>query len=161
MIYSLINPSDVISFHANSDAVARFVGLLLGNGQFGVEDVSGKTVLPIFLLATREDVKSYLEDKELWNGHNYEDFLKISFLEAADALETFAVMPASDREKLDKRLELFETKKDREAYLLIHNDKHRTSLSDICGEALSMARSCRSAAAKTASSVATQSETSP
>jgi len=60
-LYEIVNPSDAVTFHAENDAVARAAVLVLGNGAYGLHDVtSGDRDVPCLLLLASKDVTEQL-----------------------------------------------------------------------------------------------------
>jgi hypothetical protein len=55
MILELVNPSDAVTFIGDDIKVAGVATLLLGRGQYGLEDCDGKMVVPLMLFGTHEE----------------------------------------------------------------------------------------------------------
>ena len=55
MIFEIINPSDKYTIETDSWKVAAKAGLLLGRGQYSLQEIGGEHELPIFLFGGLEE----------------------------------------------------------------------------------------------------------
>lgn len=149
MIYELINPSDPISFHASDDDVARAVGMVLGRGKAGVDDLRGETVLPILFLSPPEGVNAYMEDPQWWGGMTLGELMWNRGDEVAAALDTLAIVRAEHRAAFDAKVEALDPGL-RAEYLEAHADEERTSMNDYRAYARSTAAAIRARDSKRA-----------
>jgi len=138
-IVELQNPSDAITFEMDDVKVAGVAVMFLGNGAYGLEDSSGKTVVPIMLFGTHE---KWLKQQ----GIVLDDFIPPNMTKMADFLETVCYGHASEREAVEVACARMTPEK-AEEHRKWWNDKKRTSLCDIGKAALKLAKQFRKAAA--------------
>lgn len=104
MMYEIINPSDKCFVSAERDEGAAIVGLLLGNGMYGMRD-GQRVVLPIIFNGWREwFLKTY--------GAEIEPWMLEHAAEIAAALDTFEY--AAERSSMNN---IGATAKDHAAWL--------------------------------------------
>ncbi len=126
MTYKLINPSDAITFKAESDKVAFFCALILGNGKAGISRQDGKEVeqSPMFLFHhdPMQIIEGYLECA-------FQEFGDQNARAVSDCFLSFAYTNFDSRAAFDSDLESFKTDEGRNEYLKNHEDENRSSMS--------------------------------
>ena len=126
MTYELITPSDAITFKAESDKVAFFCALILGNGKAGISRQDSKGVEQSPMLLFHPDPLSVING---YLGCEIQEFGDQNAAAVSDCFLSFAYGNFSDREAFDNEVESFKTDDAREEYLKNHEDKNRSSMS--------------------------------
>ena len=133
-IYELVNPSDAVTIEAPSDFVAGLVGVLLGEGKYGVRREDGESACPLFIFNAEAKFAQWLGE----HGHAH----------LADALETHlpdviaglrSVVYGTLRARGGIVAAVQASGGDMKAALAAFNDSQRTSLNDIGGRAMALA----------------------
>jgi hypothetical protein len=138
VLYEVINPSDGITFRTDDTKIAIALATLLGEGQYGLEDENGNGDYPtMFLFMDEEQINERLKPhfnstKEMFDyvKANVDDFIK--------AIDSLATVDIAGRTDYEKALEHIKDEKDREKYKEWFNDKHRSSMNNIYGYALTL-----------------------
>lgn len=126
MTYELINPSDAITFKAESDKIAFFCALILGNGKAGISREDGKEVEESPMLMF---VSNPLPIIEKYLGCSLVEFKDNNLGEISECFLSFAYGTFSDRAAFDRDVASFKTSIGLEAYLEAHEDRNRSSMS--------------------------------
>jgi hypothetical protein len=132
MIYEVINPSDCVTFEADELKLAQAACLMVGQGQYGLENEESEDVLPILVFG---DPEPWLKDNGL---HPISEFIDDYAAEIAEVLRTFMCCGISDRRAA---LKIIDMATDKQKALDVWNDEHRTSLNNICARAYALADS--------------------
>lgn len=120
-IYEFINPSDCITFYADSDEYARAVTLLLGEGKAGCKKKDG-TQLDYCFTAFGNPAPQEVYD-------SIKIMLKEKDMKLIDALKSCACVSFDEREIFD---DYTNNGTDEEKWQK-WDEKHRSSLNDFCG----------------------------
>jgi len=132
MIYELINPSDPMTFTGNDDTVAAIAILVFSNGKYGLKRKGNDEVLPIFLFGGGSVwANEKVGDLDAWFAANKRA--------VGEFLGTCAYGDAADREAYDKAISMM-GKKEAEEFREWHQDKNRTSMTNIGKAALSWSK---------------------
>lgn len=86
MIFEIINPSDKYTIEADDFKVACIAGLVIGDGQVGLEQVDGDLEMPIFIFGGVEEWFQEQFDTALTDL-----FKSIDMLELADCMDSIVV----------------------------------------------------------------------
>lgn len=136
-LYELINPSDPFTFESPDILTAGVAVALLSTG-FGAVCIDGSSDerTPV-LFGWGEWLQSYGLNDEWLAEHR---------LQVADALDSFLIGSASDRDELRRAMELM-TPEAREQFKSERNERQRSSMNNIGRAAYAMAARLRAAAA--------------
>ena len=141
------NPSDPYTIEVDDDPrPACAAVLLLGEGHYGLHEEGGEDVMPIFLFGGAVE----------WLAkHGVPDlatYIAEHLSEIADALDTVMIGKRSERARMERVLaEITSAEEDREKARAAWLDEKQTSLNDIGGRAVAMAKRMRDKAARVAS----------
>lgn len=138
MIYSLVNPSDTITFLADDDKIAFLCAFVIGSGQYGCENIDTGKDLKTLLLFDPNHEKTI----DAFLGESNEDFVKKNLLQIAECFDTFAYVSPSKRIEYDKLISQYngiELSNFKKAY----EDKNRSSMNKIVLKAWNYADSLR------------------
>lgn len=142
-IVELINPSDAITFEMDDAmdnlAIAGVAIILLGQGAYGLEDMEGKTVVPLMLFG---GVEKWLEARGI---ASMKFFVETNAEKIAAFLETICYGSAEEREAVEVACGRMTPEK-AEEHRAWWNDKKRSSLNDIGKNALALANALRNKA---------------
>lgn len=141
MIYEIINPSDACTIEAQDTVLASIAIIVLGNGQYGLYDEDGRTVLGIFALSKPEKLIEWLRDNGV-EDTKMDEFYAKNGEEIATILESVVYGDASDRKAIVALTESM-TKPDRLKALAKYNDSKRSSMNDIRSAAFELAKGFR------------------
>lgn len=141
MIYDIVNPSDAVTIEAGDSVLASIAIIVLGNGQYGLYDEDGRTVLGIFALSTPEKLIEWLRDNGV-EDTKMDEFYAKNGDEIATILESIVYGDASDRKAITALTESM-TKTDRLKAVAKYNDSKRSSMNDIGTAALELAKGFR------------------
>lgn len=138
VLYEIINPSDPYTFEAEDIAVARFVVVTLGTGQYDGEDPHGNSIDAMMLFFTEEQTKAKLHEffgdpKVFVNEHR---------VEIIEALESVMSFNRGERGAYDEAITLIPADKIAMYRKKVH-DKNRSSLNDIGDRAWKYAKKLR------------------
>ena len=138
--YNFITPSDPITFKTDDDKVAMAACLIIGQGQAGalrLDEVSGIEIkipsLTIFDKDASKTIENYL-------GIDLGKYLEQNEPKIAECLASFAYTTMEDRAKFDKEFSKITDPKKKNEFLIKHDKKKRTSVSQWCNTAWSYAR---------------------
>jgi len=139
MFYEVVNPSDKITFEADNDLVAGLMSLLLGDGRFGCINQDEKLILGIWLIDAEGNYNAWLE------SHGYSlDSLQAAIDANVDALiRAFASLLVCSFDKRTSLVAELADNDDIAEACRTHNEKHRTSMNNICGYGLEYVVSLR------------------
>lgn len=126
-VYELINPSDKITFEADSDQVAAAITIVIGSGAYGAVDAGGASACPLMLFGSAEEIQASI--RQLL-GCDLGPFIRDHMDACCRALESFASVSLSDRAALMAAL----GDAGPEA-LSRWNEQKRTSMNRICAHA--------------------------
>ena len=126
MTYELINPSDEITFKAESDKVAFFCALILGNGKAGISRQDGKEVEQSPMLMFHEDALSVIES---YLGCGLSDFADNNLNELSDCFLSFAYVGFSGLAFFDLHVASLWAEVNLQASLKDHENRNRSSIS--------------------------------
>jgi hypothetical protein len=141
VIYDIVNPSDAVTIEAGDSVLASIAIIVLGNGQYGLYDEDGRTVLGIFALSTPEKLIEWLRDNGV-EDTKMDEFYAKNGDEIATILESIVYGDASDRKAITALTESM-TKTDRLKAVAKYNDSKRSSMNDIGTAALELAKGFR------------------
>jgi len=141
VIYDIVNPSDAVTIEAGDSVLASIAIIVLGNGQYGLYDEDGRTVLGIFALSTPEMLIEWLRDNGV-EDTKMDEFYAKNGDEIATILESIVYGDASDRKAITALTESM-TKTDRLKAVAKYNDSKRSSMNDIGTAALELAKGFR------------------
>lgn len=141
MIYEIINPSDAVTVEAQDSVLASIAIIVLGNGQYGLYDEDGRTVLGIFALSKPEKLIEWLRDNGV-EDTKMDEFYAKNGEEIATILESVVYGKVEDRKAITALTESM-TKSDRLEALAKYNDSKRSSLNDIGSAASELAKGFR------------------
>jgi hypothetical protein len=141
VIYEIINPSDACTIEAQDTVLASIAIIVLGNGQYGLYDEDGRTVLGIFALSKPEKLIEWLRDNGV-EDTKMDEFYAKNGEEIATILESVVYGDASDRKAIVALTESM-TKPDRLKALAKYNDSKRSSMNDIRSAAFELAKGFR------------------
>jgi len=131
-VYKLINPSDAVTFTGDDDLVAAVAVMVFSNGKYGLKREGNDEVLPIFFFDGGIDwIKERIP--------NHEEWLEANRQKMGEFMATVSYGSIADREAYDKAVSLMDEKQANE-YRAWHQDKRRTSMTDIGKAALAMAK---------------------
>lgn len=125
MIYEFITPSDPITFKSDSDKVAYFCALVLGNAKAGCTNTdTGESLgtLMIFCPDALEQAEKFLDS-------TIDDFSSSNPEEIIKAFRSFSYGSVQDRITYDSAIEAITDSEKLEEFKKSHEDKNRTSLS--------------------------------
>jgi hypothetical protein len=140
MLYEIINPSDPYTFNADDVAIARFVVLALGSGQYDGEDEQGNSIGAMMLFMDEDETKAKLN--EFFGGHGLAVFRDQHREEIIAALESVMIYNRSERAAYDEAVKIMTPDQVAEYRLKVH-DKNRSSLNDIGSRAWKYAADLR------------------
>lgn len=138
VLYEIINPSDPYTFRADSVAVARFVVIALGTGQYDGEDSHGNSIDAMMLFFTEEQTKAKLHE---FFG-DPKEFVREHRAEIIDALESVISFNRGERGAYDEAIKLIPADKVARYRRKVHK-KNLTSLNDIGDRAWKYAKKLR------------------
>jgi len=141
MLYELINPSDAVTFYADSVAVARIVAILVGQGQYPIKDAQGEACGGLLLFMSQAEVDSLLA--EWFEGTSVADFIEQHKAEIITALESFATMSRGDRRIYDAACAAITDSEKLAEFKASQEDVQRTSLNRITDYAVAFAKRLR------------------
>jgi hypothetical protein len=143
-LYAIVNPSAAVTFRAENDAVARAAVLVLGNGAYGLHDVTSddRDVPCLLLFASKETTERLLVE---WFGPgSLGTFVNEHWAEVAAALAS--AQNLGPQERLVYESALAKMTPDAAAkYRLEVEDHYRTSLNEIVKRAWRIAKRARNA----------------
>lgn len=125
MIYECINPSDQITFIANSDKIAYAATLIVFNTKAGCDNKDTGVSLPTLMLF-HPDPMSLVEE---FLGMPLESYLDANSAEIADALKSFAYLNYDERKTYDAAIAAITDPDKLAAFKADHEDRNRTSMS--------------------------------
>ena len=100
MLYKIVNPSDLVTFHADSDAVAAMVAIVTGEGQYEARRVEdGRDVGGLALFVDEAEAERLIVE---WLGSDVKTWMGEHAAELAAALDTVAVVRPADRDSYDR-----------------------------------------------------------
>lgn len=141
MIYEIINPSDAVTIEAQDSVLASIAIIVLGNGQYGLYDEDGRTVLGIFALSKPEKLIEWLRDNGV-EDTKMDEFYAKNGEEIATILESVVYGNISDRKAITALTESM-TRSDRLKAMAKYNDSKRSSMNDIGSAACDLAKGFR------------------
>lgn len=125
MIYELIQPSDPIHFKAESDKIAYYCALVLGNGKAGVRRTDGEECAsPILFL--HPDPMPIIEQ---YLGASIEVFGDENAADVADCFDSFSYGDLATYRLYCEAVEAITEPEKLKAFKASHEDKNRSSLS--------------------------------
>lgn len=133
-LYEVINPSDAVTFEAESDDVAAIAVLFLGRGKYGCTDEQGSDVLPLLLFGSDGWIEKFCADRKL---ADLSDFLSANAEALAKALESTSVCSLANRKALVAAVGPDPVALER------WNEAKRSSLNNICAAARKLAAAFR------------------
>jgi hypothetical protein len=125
MIYELIQPSDPIHFKAESDKIAYFCALILGNGKAGIERADGakcESPLYVFHPDPMPEIEAYL-------GGMIADFGDQNCAEIAACFASFAYGSQAEYRTYCEAVNSITDPENLKAFQDWHEDKNRSSMS--------------------------------
>lgn len=131
MIYEFITPSDPITFKANSDKIAFFCALMLGQGKAGLKDENGAIELsPLLFLNLNafEVACNYLGCSLSEYGDRHSD-------EIGDAFLSFSYGSINSRKEYDDAIEAITDPEKLKEFKEKHEDRNRSSLAQWVSQA--------------------------
>lgn len=134
MLWEVINPSDAVTFRADDPKIAVGVTLLVGEGSYGLEDETGKDY-PHHVPLRDEGADGEATQPYFPSLDAMFKYLKDHPTETIDALESFAVVGKDERIDYEKALDAITDPAKLKKYKADFDDRHRTSLNNICGYA--------------------------
>lgn len=126
MLYTIINPSDPYTFRAPDHELAAIVGLILGQGAYGIECVDDDTTACGIYLFGGAD-----EGFQERFGRTIETAIEARKGEIPKAMRSVWIGPASDRLGIEAAVKACDSEKTRRALLDTRHDAARSSLNDI------------------------------
>ena len=138
MIYEIINPSDAYTIKSDSKAVACLACLLVGEGQYGLQDEGGESLLPFFMFGG--DPKAWFKEEF---GTGLDAFIDESLEEIADCLDSILIGKIGTRQGIEAMLEVISDPVEREKAWAAWQDKKRSSMNDIGSHAKNLAKAFR------------------
>lgn len=141
MIYEIVNPSDAVTIEAQDSVLASIAIIVLGNGQYGLYDEDGRTVLGIFALSSPEKLIEWLRDNGV-EDTKMDEFYAKNGEEIAAILESVVYGDIKDRKSITALTESM-TKADRLKAIAKYNDSKRSSMNDIGSAAFELAKGFR------------------
>jgi len=136
IVAEIANPSDPYTVKGERDVLCC-VGLMLGRGQYPLNDENGETILPFFW--SGGDAAQFFLDKF---GVALDKFLDDEDYRVADCLDTVLIGSFGDRKDVEAALELMDPA-DQVGWLDKRHDRKRSSMNDIGAYAWSMATAIR------------------
>lgn len=144
-LYEIVNPSDTVTFRAPDDEVARAAVLVLGNGAYGLHDVTdgqNRNVSCLLLFASKDVTEQLLVE---WFGPgSLSAFLDARWAEIAAALASAQNLGAKERTVYESAIAKM-TPEAAEIYRHEVEDHYRTSLNEIVKRAWHIAKHARNA----------------
>lgn len=137
-LYEIISPSDPYTFRADSVAIARFVVIALGTGQYDGEAEDGTSLDAMLLTFTKEEAKAKLHE---FFG-DPKQFVREHRAEIIEALESVMSFNRGERGAYDEAIKLIPADKIAGYRKKVH-DKNRSSLNDIGDRAWKYAKKLR------------------
>ncbi len=131
MLYEIVNPSDTVTFYAKDHTIAHAVILILGEGKYGckcLEDARFKATLFIFM--NEKDTERELQ--RIFGPDGMGAFLKSNCEDIARSLNTCAVTTFLGLKEFDERFSCALANGLDEQFKNDWNEKHRTSMNNIC-----------------------------
>lgn len=125
MTYEFITPSDPITFKAESDKVAFFCAVLLGNGKAGIKREDGEKCESTMLFLSSDPMPIILE----YLGCPLRDFLDANTQEIIECLRSFAYGGFEARKKYDAAISVISIPQILAAFKKEHEHKERSSMS--------------------------------
>lgn len=136
--YELINPSDQYTLRAANIKTAVTAALLLGSGRYGLADVNGAEVMPLFIGGGLDE---WLYERYRCTVSELVDRADKAAL--AECLDSVAICSLKDRRLWDMAVEAMDDPSKRAAWLAEWHDVHRSSMNDIGGRAKAYAKRAR------------------
>jgi len=128
MVYELINPSDPITFLADSNAVACACALIVGQGQYSVHDESYEDCGGMLFGASEEQVEAACRE---WLGMSLSEFMTARAEEIAAALDTFATIGRVERRTYDAACQAITDPEKLVTFKAEMEERNRSSLNQI------------------------------
>ncbi len=136
-LYEVINPSDDVTFRAADPKIAIGVTMVVGEGQYPLEDEKSTNYPTMFLSGKKEDADKGLQPY-FTSVENMLEYLDAHLQETIDALESFSVVSIAGRVDFEKALEAIDDPEKRKKWREEFEDRHRSSVNNICGYAHKM-----------------------
>lgn len=141
MLYELINPSDSITFEAETFELAALATFLVGNGAYGAtpitDDENAKKV-PVLLLGMGVDE---------WIKQEFdctiEEFFERTMEEVSTVLLSFATVSVRERQIYELALSKITDEEKRIEFLAEWDDKRRSSIAQITNRAHELGRNIK------------------
>jgi hypothetical protein len=124
MILEIQNPSDEVTIETDDIVVAGVAMLLVGRGQYGLENEEGETVFPIMLFG---GVDKWLEDNGIKDLHEYLQTNKDKLVKVLKSCVYGRIGSRQLFESAISKMTLTDALKYREEW----NDKKRSSMNNI------------------------------
>lgn len=126
MIFEVINPSDKYTIETDSWDVACLACLILGKGQYALEEIGGKYYMPFFIMGGLEE---WIEDEF---DVDLMQFMKNTKKKQAEIIDCLNSIVIGDRDAYTRGLEsLSGEDAAQNAFKTAWRDSHRSSLNDI------------------------------
>lgn len=142
LTYTIVNPSDAMTFKAPDLEVAALAMFVISNGAYGADPVDGVSeAVPIFL--TGGALQWWREHFD----HSIDDGIMARATDIADALQSSAYGDGQDRIVFDEKLAACSDDAAREAFIHAWNADRRTSMNDIAKVCREVAQNLRNLSA--------------
>ena len=136
MLYELINPSDPITFYADTLAAATGAVVLIGRGWYGAEpEDEGYTTVPLMSFMGAEAFQQWFQERFDAPVDDLSGFLSYYRKDIIQALRTFATASFAERQLYDVALAAITDSDKRAEFLAQWDDIKRSSLNDIVNKA--------------------------
>jgi hypothetical protein len=137
MLFNIINPSDSYTIKTDDKEAACVACLLMGEGQYGLEEIGGKFEMPILMFGGGDEFfksqfgKSMEESVKLYRGD------KVAVL--IETLRSTLVGSVGERQTHEDALKFITDPEKRQQYIDEYKDKKRGSMNNIGGYAIRLA----------------------
>lgn len=130
-LWEVINPSDAVSFRTDDTRIAIGVTVVVGEGHYGLQDEKGVEYPSLLFLSSKEQIEKMLQP-HFPSLEALFAYLKANPEKTIAALDSFAVVGIPQRVDFEKAVEAITDEERRRNYVAEFNDRHRTSINDIC-----------------------------
>jgi hypothetical protein len=137
MLFDVINPSDSYSIKTDDKEAACVACLLMGSGQYGLQEIAGPFEMPILMFGGGDEFfkatfgRTMQESADLYRGE------KVAIL--VETLRSVIIGSPSERQTYEAALQFITDPEKLKKYKDEYHDRKRSSMNDIGGRANKLA----------------------
>jgi hypothetical protein len=141
-VYELINPSDTVTFEADSFLIASLATILVGEGQYAAKAVGGSADqnVPFFMFGTEDDLQQWFYER--FKVSMGQELFKQYAQPVATCLDSFVY---GNREDYLAAQAAITDEDKRKQNIAEWDDRHRTSMNQLVKRARMLANNIRKA----------------